>query len=286
MTFATCQFAQSFGKLGREKCKRSEVEIFQYSRLLLNQILTDIDTNHHIRRISLTIRHESNQAPIKYGEALDEFLTSRPWWTISKEGLVTRKDGIDNNVKVYEVYSSFLIRYYQPIEPLLHNLAAIQFPPPEVCAATRLGVGHLVDSGWGAQLGMYGSFARRHPWVVFNIWDSVDNSPSSGVMYSAGSTCPNLVNKRLCAFLPITNCSMPALVTDAVGVAGIQRAWPQNIIMYTSATVSAQPTVNDLSLYLHMRRTITNDNCRKIFKYSLKVQNQSSSEQNFTMGIL
>lgn len=82
---------------------------------------------------------------------------------------------------------------------------------------------------------MYGAEFAEKPWLIFNIWDSLSNDPSEGVAYSSAHTCPGLVNKRLCAFLPLTNCTMPQVITGANP--GQRLIWPDgDFAYYTNAS--------------------------------------------------
>jgi hypothetical protein len=99
-----------------------------------------------------------------------------------------------------------------------------------------------VNAGWGAQLGVYSSVIGDNPSIIFNIWDSMTNLPQDRVNYVSDNICNTTVNKRLCAFLPLTNCSMPSHLTSHTGREARMKIWGgHEFLSYTNASINGMP---------------------------------------------
>lgn len=78
---------------------------------------------------------------------------------------------------------------------------------------------------------------------IFDIYDSNTNLAKEDVAYSSGSTCPTTVNKRRCAFLPLTNCSLPTFLTKADSdyfQSNRNIFWNGDFAFYTNATETGE----------------------------------------------
>jgi hypothetical protein len=89
----------------------------------------------------------------------------------------------------------------------------------------------MINSGWGSQVDMYSEYVE-YPYLICSIWDSETNGLDDTVNYAHPSLCPRLVSKRLCAFLPMTNCTL----------------WKGgSFIRFTNASEYAQPAIENAS---------------------------------------
>ena len=114
------------------------------------------------------------------------------------------------------------------LEGRLRFLAALQYPPQNVCSSTPLAIGRLLDNGWASMMALYG-YARRK-YTISMPYISRRNEPMEESNFATSSMCPHVKNKWLCAFLPPTNCSVPDSVTKSSGEKDLARALGQKAI--------------------------------------------------------
>lgn len=69
----------------------------------------------------------------------------------------------------------------------------------------------------------------RHMFQLFEVYDTNSNEPNEGVNYVSMTDCPGLVNRRLCIFMPLTNCPLPDELVNAKGDS-FQSQFPGNSI--------------------------------------------------------
>jgi hypothetical protein len=199
--------------------------------------LQTFDDNSLVQRIyidAMALPIHGNVSVI--GHALDLFLTPRPWWTVISEKYKIHHEHADR-----QTTHAFLMRFNPAHEQYLRFVAAIQYPPTatNVCSMSMLLLGHMLDKGWGSQLTLWEVMYR--PFAVFNVWDSVGNEKSETVKYASALQCPDLVNKRECAFLPLTNCSMPACFSTARGQQLAEQCWDHSdYVAYSNASANAK----------------------------------------------
>lgn len=241
------QCSQQYGEVGNEQCLIARIKFSKFDSAYLLVALATEDANPLVRRISIDFRRHS-EPQVTLGEGLDLFLGPRPWWYVLKE-TTAAKSNSNKHKSPLNSFHVLLIRQSQMLEPHVRLITSIQFAPEDACSSSRLRMGHMLNSGWGAQTGYYGRQKGFHPWTIFNVWDSYTNLPSDGVPYADKSMCPNIVNKRLCAFLPITNCSMPDYLTTVKGD-DVVKLWPVDIVLYTNSSKSAVPLPGNDEWYL------------------------------------
>lgn len=240
---------------------------------LFEKTLSEDDPNHLVRRMYIDIHTDTLKIEAQpstsattsldintiFGEALDMFLTPRPWWVITKEIYGDRKSalhsidppsgssteagagvgaGTDTKTGGGQRIHISLLRFSQRHEPHLRFLASVQYPPTaSICAKTPLHVGHMVNSGWGSHLNAYSGIMADGKYQITEIYDSNTNLPNEGVAYASASTCPHLINKRHCAFLPLTNCTLPDLITKSKGgVDYKEKVFPSDFMYFSEAS--------------------------------------------------
>lgn len=226
LNFLAGNCSMELGEYGNKECKLAHVEvsITEYNRNLLLDTLLKIDGNYVIRRIYIQIiNYSRNLTRSRLGSDMDTFLTPRPWWIILKEKYV------GNSVQLHSQgfkssqhtgnslhHASFtLLRYKQEYEPRLRYLAALQYPPLEECGNMKLLIGHFVNSGFGTVMLVYSGLFNRHFDTVADIYDSNTNNYTEGINYLSTDECPGLANRRQCVYLPMTNCTLPKILTDS-----------------------------------------------------------------------
>lgn len=236
-----------FGEFGVEMCFTAHMKIWKFTVKSLLNHLSDLDSDNKIRNIHIDIHiHPSQNGTnfdIQIGDVLDSFIAPRPWWMIAKESTPSHSKQREHTV--------VLVRIQQDLENHLLMVSKIQYPPVEGCETTKLVLGHMVNSGWGAHMNTFSPYWGANPFVIFNIWDSNTNKPDEGVAYATKTLCPTTINKRLCAFLPLTNCTMPDFLTTFSGSHDEvkKRLWSDGAYMvYSSATTNGSQVIgNDRS---------------------------------------
>jgi hypothetical protein len=223
------------GVVGTDSCLAAHLRfVDKHDDAPFLRALYQFDENPLVRRIyidAMALPIHGNVSVI--GHAMDEFLTPRPWWMVIAEKYKIHHEHADR-----QTTHAFLMRFNPLHEKHLRTVAMIQFPPSEVCAETPLLLGHMLDKGWGSQLTLWDVY--YHPFTIFNVWDSVQNDKSETVMYASKGQCPDLINKRECAFLPLTNCSMPSCFTTVTGDKVSKECWNgKDFLPYTGAFLGA-----------------------------------------------
>ena len=246
------------GENSKEPCFAVHLRIPHLTAALLEEALGPEDSNYVIRRAYIDT-HEHRSSII--GPALDHFVTTRPWWLIRKEPFMELRrgegggSGGNNSTVLVGNAHIFLQRYDARLEPHLWQIAAVQYPPANACQDTRLFVGHMVNSGWGSMISMYGSVINMHHWAIFSTYDSNTNLPTESVMYANPSLCPDIVNKWHCAFMVVTNCTLPTVVTKCFSP---NNCWPDGFPYFSNATamgekISSSESHNPLATNAHLK---------------------------------
>lgn len=241
----------------QEPCQTLQIQLAKISGAVLMRELVGVDggvdNNFLIRRIHI-MTHDIDTLTINI--ALDVFLEHRPWWLIRKEvilGLERENKWLTDSTNASSLSVSgdgkhsaatskfshiYLHRYESKMEAHLHQIAAVQYPPQQECVHSRLKLSHTVNSGWGSASAFFGIFVTEFPWAIFAPYESNTNSAVEPVMYASVDLCPSVVNKWLCAFMPVTNCSFPNSVTKC-GANGKPCKWDGDL-MYTSASAEGK----------------------------------------------
>jgi hypothetical protein len=216
-------------------CKTAHVKVDVFDKNNVLEALRSMDEARYVQRIQFDFKDPDNKTHHLIEDTVDEFMTPRPWWLVLSQG---------RNFRIQQASSSFfhviLLRQAQ-WENELRLLAAIQFAPQEICSQTPLLMGHMVDAGWGSQALMYGIVTSDDLYKVFSIWDSAFNRRNGSTYYVNANECPTVVNKRLCVFLPLTNCSLPRAITERVYAGEKVRLWREDLQYYTNASLSGLP---------------------------------------------
>jgi hypothetical protein len=208
-------------------CKAAHIKIDKFDADTTRATLESMDSKRYVHRIHIDYRNLT-ETQTGIDKVIDEFITPRPWWILVSQGRHTRLAGsIMRHI--------FLVRQAH-WENELRFIASLQFPPQDVCENSPLLMGHMVDAGWGSQALLYGMYAGNDIYKVFNIWDSSFNRPNESTYYVNHGDCPDLVNKRLCMFLPMTNCSVPNAVKNRIAHGERVRMWEGDLQYYSNAS--------------------------------------------------
>lgn len=228
-----------------DQCKEAIINVRQLDFLLLLELLESFDENDSIRRISVHFNDSDAFFRMVYegvGYEIDKFLTPRPWWMIVQEphtwqmpsilaasevaAASTNENGRFHNAekKLSAVGISppalVLERYHQLFEPYFRLLSNVQyFNDSATCQTAPLFLGRssFVDPGLGAIMKAYFAVHSGNRFSLMNMYVSQSNRPNDSAAFISGHDCPHLLNKWLCAFLPLTYCPVPRLIRDCRG---------------------------------------------------------------------
>lgn len=163
------------------------------------------------------------------GAAVDTFLTPRPWWTVVKEPYPTatahvkHDKGSDHSSSTSHLPPNLIVilQRYPYWEEQLRLIAATQFPYDaslNACGAMSVTVGRqsCVHPGWHSVTDNYNMARGNRQFDIFSIFFPIYAEPigQANNSFMSVSDCPNNPNQWTCAFLPMTNCTMPWLITD------------------------------------------------------------------------
>ena len=181
------------------------------------------------------------------GSAVDHFLTPRPWWQVTKEpypssyshptrsshlNKATNHSYISSNTTTTSPNQELLLHLppflfvtlsrYPFWEHALRLVTATQFPyDPEkdACGSMSATVGQqsCVHPGWHSVTDNYNMARGNRQFDIFAIFFPIFDQPvlqGGNNSFISLSDCPNNPNQWTCAFLPLTNCTLPAEITD------------------------------------------------------------------------
>ena len=75
-------------------------------------------------------------------------------------------------------------------------------------------------------LAVYSIVHSEIPYAITAMYVSIENGLNDNTAFITGSECPSTVNKWECAFLPTTNCPIPAVVTSCTGTNCVRNSVP------------------------------------------------------------
>lgn len=173
----------------------------------MTKTLEATDLERNIRRAIITLSVPFNVTIISL--AIDTFLIPRPWWKVLREPF-------DWDPDTREI---ILERYPSEWDPFWSYLAAVNFPNSKTCSNSSILVGRssCVHPGWFSVLSFYRITQAQHPYAVKTVFFPMfnDSEHENQNAWITDSDCPSTVTNRWnCAFLPTTNCTTPAIVTD------------------------------------------------------------------------
>jgi hypothetical protein len=227
----TCDTA--YGKQGNVQCQYAHLRLLHDDSTNLLANLEELDNNNLVRRIYLNVHmHDAESSTLAVDTQLDMFLTPRPFWLVMSEETMERPT--EEHKHVYHIY---LLKYTQRLEAGLKLIASVQYPPTVAdCAATPLEVDRFLNKGWGSQMMLLEGEWEGNVDKIFNIWDSVANDPQEVTPYLSKDMCPDVINKHECAYLSLTNCTMPSVLTSAQGQASLSKALNGDNVRFNSAS--------------------------------------------------
>lgn len=173
---------------------RDETNIFRYIKLTYNVSL--FHTNY-----------------VDAASAVDNFIQYRPWWRVLKEPF---EHNISSDQHHRKELQTVVLQRYPRWEKYLRFLASVQYPID--CHRSPLIVHRMsvVHPGWFSVINQVEPTRNTFPLAIYNHffphWDTDDLNHNAFIKYS---DCPNgTINQWECAFIPLTNCTMPKFITE------------------------------------------------------------------------
>lgn len=209
-------------------CYMAKLQILKYSNEEFLSELENIDKNIGVRRLHINILEKEEYLNSQIGLTIDKFLTPRLWWSILKENYYGKHGHHETHI--------FLLRYHVNFEPHLVFTSKLQYPESlKNCEESQLALGRFIDTGYGTAMIFYQQQVGSRAYEIFDIWDSHKNTLEDDVQYCNSTQCSE-INKRLCAFLPLTSCPTPDELLTFIG-SDLNKNVPENSIQkFTSAS--------------------------------------------------
>lgn len=162
--------------------------------------------------IYLTAKSDST---LPYYQEVDDFLTERPWWIVRQYPVTT--DFIPWNTPAVKITQNLthhnrliLERVPSAMESVLRGFVSQSFPVS--CANRSLYVKTTIGSWGNDMIVNMMSFVRHSLDEVHMLYVTHSGSVKNQVgfvEFDAKPDCVRHVNKHLCTFLPISNCTLP-----------------------------------------------------------------------------
>lgn len=198
-------------KIAPDQCRVAVIESGHPSLLDAYEVLPTIESDQSVRRIVIKFNSSAQLSVEEVGSRTDNFLKSHMWWYVTKEPYIWSPANTQQVVVLSRVQHYF--------EPSLRVMSALQFPTQDACKKTPLILHHrdFKHPGWYSMLAQYAHVHRELPYAITGVYVSSANSVNDSTSFISAEDCPDVVNKWECAFLPVTNCSLPRSVTHCTG---------------------------------------------------------------------
>jgi hypothetical protein len=147
-------------------------------------------------------------------QQIDRFLTTRPWWFV-RQYPIQFTHGILGNLTSTQI---IMERVPKNLEKYSYHLLTANFPPSETACLERplfikTGVG-----SWGNDIEVnLDIFFNHFKEYIHALYVTNKGHPDDHCGYVEPLSCPKLINKHHCTFLPSTNCSFPSSLVDCDG---------------------------------------------------------------------
>lgn len=165
----------------------------------LEALLADADADSTIRLVAVSVQNNRTDLHL-FHEALDAYLAPRFYWIVKSEPQEWQQGGMA---------ALHMIKVNTRVEPYYRFKSWYQYPSAEDCAKAPMHVFNGLDA-WGAKTGEFAYDYALKQFSIVNTYFSRRGDPhESNAMFMDAQTCPTIVDKFRCAFLPMTNCSTP-----------------------------------------------------------------------------
>lgn len=169
---------------------------------VLEKIFDVADAKHDIRRLRISGGGNFTSKYSVLGALIDKVIVKRPQWECMVEPSEWSKDSSGGDVWVFE-------KYHKIFDGLFELIASVQYPPVDVCRKTvmNIGRGSCLHPGFSGQLGLF-TYLREIAFYQINmVYIPRGMYPMLGFISPTDVFTDNVWES---AFLPLTNCSVPA----------------------------------------------------------------------------
>lgn len=141
---------------------------------------------------------------------IDQFISVRPWWIIRQYP----REHVHGVLGVDVLPQMILERVPSVVESLGRLVLERHFPSAEECAK-RIKYLKTTAGSWGNDIIVNQRvFFESFPGAIHQLYMTSSGSPTDHIGYIEPSHCPNVIDKHQCAFLVISNCSIPSSLTS------------------------------------------------------------------------
>lgn len=196
-------------------CLLAEINAPQFTEHSLLSSIPSIDIDTSIRKVIITVNAVKNFSSL--GAEIYEFLTPRPWWSVTKEPYTWKEGNRYNNQIVLE-------RVKETLEPYFRLISSAQYVDEDTCKNMNLIVHteRMITPGWGSVLRRIGHSGIASLSLVHSMYSSDSNLPDDETAFIGKNECHEKLNKYECVFLRSTNCSLPLKLTGSSGFRSVK----------------------------------------------------------------
>jgi hypothetical protein len=216
---------------------------FSYEKIA--SIMAKLESHVYVRQIVIEFDKSFKYSDYEIiSSEVDKLIMPRPWWKIAVEPY---KWQVPMQSKIV------LERVHHRFEHRLRFISSVQYPDSATCSESLLLLGKdtFNHPGISSTLGMHYLNHAQYPFAVKQIYSSISNHVNDSTAFISGSDCPKTLNKFEGAFMPMTNCTMPASVTscrEGRCIADLKETKYFDIF-YTSASASGEKISHDTETY-------------------------------------
>jgi hypothetical protein len=133
--------------------------------------------------------------------------------------------------------SSWMVLRLLPwkVHQLLSSFASIYFPSALECSQRPLAVDMDAWGTWGNRFSITALHEENYPEAIFAVFLGDHCKHHEGNRFASHSSCPHLINKFNCIFLPSTNCSLPDYLMNCE----LSKSLTGDFYFFSNATSSA-----------------------------------------------
>jgi hypothetical protein len=158
------------------------------------------------------------------GKVIDRFITPRPWWLVESQPFELSSSSV--GVHMLLIPTLWKNHFY--------SISSHLFLSESLCSQRPLSVSYHPGDTWGNRAVNVHYEWEKAQSSVFTIYVTETGQTTDNVPFVDAQSCPNLINKWECLFLPSTNCTLPSILTNCHDRHCLSRLWGNDF--FTTAT--------------------------------------------------
>jgi hypothetical protein len=228
----------------REKrpCYSALIHDKTFSYDMISSIMLKLESHMFIRQIVIEFDKSFKYSDYEIiSSEVDKLIMPRPWWRITVEPY---KWQVPMQSKIV------LERVHHRFEHRLRFISSVQYPDSTTCSKSLMLLGHDTFFHPGASTVLRWHFVNHieYPFAVQQIYSSSSNNVNDNTAFMTGSDCPKTVNKFECAFIPMTNCTIPTSLTSCKEKNCVRNI-KETRLFYTNASTSGERILLNTEIY-------------------------------------